>query len=85
MHSAATGMIRCGDGVASARRARKGRVREKVGKEARKWRRGKKGLEVLALSDVSRVGGHPDELCYVACGVQGTCHVSVRARRTARS
>ena len=43
--------------------------REKVGKEARKWERGKKGLEVLALSDVSRVGGHPDDLRYVACGV----------------
>lgn len=41
-----------------------------------KWGSGKKELEVLALSDVSRVGGHPDELCYVACGVQGTCHVS---------
>jgi hypothetical protein len=42
--------------------------------------RGKRraGSEVLALSDVSRVGGHPDELCYVACGVQGTWHVPVR-------
>ena len=33
---------------------------------------------MLALSDVSRVGGHPDKLCYVACGVQGTWDVSVR-------
>ncbi len=44
--------------VASARRVREGR-RGRRGS-------GKKGLG-LALSDVARVSGHPDELCYVAC------------------
>jgi hypothetical protein len=28
---------------------------------------------MLALSDVSRVGGHADELCYVACRVDAVC------------
>lgn len=40
-----------------------------------------RGVGMLALSDVSRVGGHPDELCYVAC--QAVC-ARKRASRSVR-
>ena len=43
--------------------------------------KGKRGQVVLALSDVPRVGGHPDEFCYVTCsGIERRVAIDDRVR-----